>query len=252
MLNIVLCVKAVSTKMVYMNENTDEIYSLNPYDLNALNKLLDLKKNMDCNIICLCMGKKEAAEVLIYCKAMGADEAILLSDMEFIGSDTYATTYAIKQALGFIDFDLIVCGGMAIDGETGQVPYGLAYRLKLFCQPDVNEIVEVKENQIKLRYQEKEEIYTVTAALPMVIAFRDFTTKRGKINLIKLKKAQAAGITLWNSKDIAAESRFIGQRGSKTEVYGSSAAVFKKKEPIYVPGNSNEIAEWLDGQINII
>src|SRR5690554_6269703 len=99
MINVVVCVKVVSANLIGRKEKVDGIYGLNPYDMYALNKVIELKKKVPCKITCLCMGKEDVKDVLVHCKAMGVDEAILLSDRLFSGSDTYATTYTLALAI---------------------------------------------------------------------------------------------------------------------------------------------------------
>ena len=95
----------------------------NPEDLNALEQALQLKDRFEgTTVSVLTMGPDRAAEIIREGLYRGADNGYLLTDRAFAGSDTLATSYAISQALKKIgDFDLIICGRQAIDGDTAQV-----------------------------------------------------------------------------------------------------------------------------------
>ena len=246
MINVVVCVKVVSANLIGRKEKVDEIYGLNPYDMYALNKVIELKKKVPCKITCLCMGKEDVKDVLVHCKAMGVDEAILLSDRLFSGSDTYATTYTLALAIKKLNYDLIVCGCEAVDGETGQVPYSLAQRLELTCIPNVEDIDTIMDQEIQVRYEDGEYMNTVAGKLPLVIIFKNFTTKTGKINLLKLKRAQSSPIIVWSAKDIEAEPDLLGQVGSKTKVCHAVNISNKKREISYIEGSSSEVSNWLE------
>jgi len=104
----------------------------NPEDLNALEMALQVKERHGGHVTVLTMGPPRAAEVLRQALYRGADRVILLSDRKFAGSDTLATSYALKCAVEQVgDFDLIFCGRQAIDGDTAQVGPQVAEKLGL-------------------------------------------------------------------------------------------------------------------------
>lgn len=252
MTNIILCMKVVLSKIVYTNQVIEDPYTLNPYDLYALEQLVSLKDVIDCKLTCLCMGSLEAAPLLTRCKVIGADDAILLNDVEFAGADTFATSYVLSQALKKIDYDIIICGKQAIDGETGQVPFGLARRLGCYCISNVIKICNVDLKIINLIYQKQNEKIEAACHLPVVLVYNDLTTKTNRVSLMALKRAQRENIKVWNTKDIKAESGCIGQKGSKTEVYGSSKTTYEKKEPVIIEGTLNNVVEVIDNMLKNI
>jgi electron transfer flavoprotein beta subunit len=104
----------------------------NPDDLNALEMALSVKEVHGGQVTVLTMGPLRAADVLRESLYRGADRVILLSDKRFAGSDTLATSYALKCAVEKIgDYDLIFCGRQAIDGDTAQVGPQIAEKLSL-------------------------------------------------------------------------------------------------------------------------
>ena len=97
-MNIIVLIKPVSEKYVNNNSANEENLVINPYDLYALSNIVELKnKNKDIHITCISMGSLKAKDVLIRCRAIGADDVILLSDEAFAGSDTYATIYILER-----------------------------------------------------------------------------------------------------------------------------------------------------------
>lgn len=104
----------------------------NPEDLNALEMALQVREQHGGQVTVLTMGPPRAAEVLREALFRGADRVILLTDRKFAGSDTLATSYALKCAIERVgEFDLIFCGRQAIDGDTAQVGPQVAEKLGL-------------------------------------------------------------------------------------------------------------------------
>jgi electron transfer flavoprotein beta subunit len=104
----------------------------NPEDLNALEMALQVKEQYGGQVTVLTMGPSRAAEVLREALFRGADRAVLLTDRKFAGSDTLATSYALKCAVEKIGgYDLVFCGRQAIDGDTAQVGPQIAEKLSL-------------------------------------------------------------------------------------------------------------------------
>ena len=129
-MKIIVCVKQVpDTTEVRIDKETNTLIRegvpsiLNPDDANALEQALAFKDaNEDVHITVVSMGPPQADVMLRECLAMGADEAVLLSDRAFGGSDTWATSNAIAAGIRAIgDYDLILAGRQAIDGDTAQV-----------------------------------------------------------------------------------------------------------------------------------
>lgn len=139
-MKIVVCIKQVpdTTEIKWTENNTiqrDGVESImNPYDVWALETALKIKKSRDdVSITAITMGPNQAVDMLKKAVALGADEAILLSDKKFAGADTYATGRTLSKAIAekADDFDLIVCGQFAIDGDTAQTGPSIASRLNL-------------------------------------------------------------------------------------------------------------------------
>ncbi len=244
-MNVLIFIKPVLSKYVSSYSNNQEKWVLNPYDLYALSSIVRLKdKIKSLHITCISMGVIDSKEVLVRCLALGADEGILLSDKVIAGSDTYATSYILHQAVKKIDsYDFIVCGKQAVDGETGQVGFGLAYRLDIPCFAQVKEIIEVNERNIIFLQEQDEYEEIIRTKLPVLLSFNHFVIHKS-ISLMALKKASKKSITVWNHEDIKADVELCGSKGSKTKVLNISQ-LMEKKHPIVIEGTCEEKARKL-------
>ena len=149
MLHIVACIKQVpDTKIIKMNPKTNTMDRrtapaiLNPYDTHAVEEAVRLRDRYGGSVSVLSMGPPPAVQAIKKCIEIGADEGYLITDRRFAGADTLATSYALKKALDKISkinpVDLIICGKMSIDGDTGQVGPGIARRLDIPPLTSVN------------------------------------------------------------------------------------------------------------------
>ena len=141
-MNIIVCVKQVPdttvvkidpVKGTLIREGVPSI--MNPDDKGGLELALRLKDQFGANVTVISMGPPQADVMLREALAMGADRAILLSDRKFAGADTLATSYALSGLCRVLDYDLIIAGRQAIDGDTAQVGPELAEHLGLPRSP---------------------------------------------------------------------------------------------------------------------
>jgi len=143
----------------------------NPEDLNALELALRVKDTVPgSTITILTMGPGRAAEIIREGLYRGADSGVLLTDRAFAGSDTLATSYALAQAIKEMgQFDLIVAGRQAIDGDTAQVGPQVAEKLNLPQVTYVEEVMKVEKAAIVLRRRLDNGVETVKSPLPMLL-----------------------------------------------------------------------------------
>ena len=148
-MHIVVCVKAVpGSTEVKMDPKTNTIVRdgkqavISPFDASALECALSLKDDfigfgMDVRVTVVSMGIPATESLLRDCIARGADDALLLTDRAFAGADTLATTYALKCGIEALDedFDVLICGKMAVDGDTAQIGPELAGAVEIPCDP---------------------------------------------------------------------------------------------------------------------
>jgi len=198
---------------------------INPLDLYAIEAALILKEKVGATVTVLSMGPADAERALREALAMGCDEAILLTDTAFAGSDTWATSKVLATAIRKVgEFDLILTGERATDGDTGQVPPEVASQLELPVLTYVSRldsrIAKGISRPVSLRAQRlTEEGYEVLCAtLPCVasvvkeIASPRLPTLRGK------KAARIHPIVRWGAQDLGLAPGSIGLFGSPTRV----------------------------------
>ena len=147
-MKIIVCIKQVpNTNVIKINPVTGTLIRdgvpsiMNPDDKGGLEMALRLKDQLGAHVTVITMGPPQADAICREAFAMGADRAIILSDRRFAGADTLATSYALAGALKTLDYDLIICGRQAIDGDTAQVPVSLAQHLDL---PQVTYVTDLK------------------------------------------------------------------------------------------------------------
>ncbi|MEF9924861.1 MAG: electron transfer flavoprotein subunit beta/FixA family protein, partial [Muribaculaceae bacterium] len=143
----------------------------NPEDLNALEQALQLKdKNPGAKVTLLTMGPPRASEVIREGMYRGADTGIVLTDRAFAGADTLATSYALAAAVRHIkNYDIIIGGRQAIDGDTAQVGPQIAEKLGLPQVTYAEEIISVKDGKAIIKRRLESGVETVEAPLPLVI-----------------------------------------------------------------------------------
>lgn len=224
-MKIVLCIKQVpDTSDIKWTENNtinrEGVESvINPVDLYAIETALRLKDKNNADISAVSMGPLQAKDVIKYAISMGCDRGYLLSDKKFAGSDTYATA---KTLAHFVkshvpDFDLIICGQFAADGDTAQTGPSLAKQLDI---PVVTYVKEVKEDNKNLVIKRESEQYleTYNAEPPLLICVSkgEHEPRRPKINgFIKSKNTE---IKVLSCDDIGLSPENTGIKGSPTYV----------------------------------
>ncbi len=232
-MRILACVKQVpDTSEIKVDPVTNTLIRkgvpsiVNPMDLNAVETAVTLKEqNPDTTITLLSMGPPPAEEALRECLSMGCDDAFLLTDRAFGGADTYATSYSLYVATKYIEelkgekFDLIICGIMAVDGDTGQVGPELAEHLGI---PQVTYCIgaELKGDKIVTKRAHEMGYEVLESQLPCLLAVTKDINKprRGSVRgKIAAKRAKVE----WISADMlgdALDRTRIGLKGSPTNV----------------------------------
>ncbi|MDO9542349.1 MAG: electron transfer flavoprotein subunit beta/FixA family protein, partial [Kiritimatiellia bacterium] len=155
-MHIVVCIKQVpDTTDVKIDPKTHTLIRegvasiINPFDMYAIEESIRIKEKKGGKVTVLTMGPPQAENALREALSMGVDNAILLSDRAFAGSDTWATSYTLSMALKKMEpFSLIICGKQASDGDTAQVGPGLAAHLNLPQITYDRKIEEIADDQV--------------------------------------------------------------------------------------------------------
>jgi electron transfer flavoprotein beta subunit len=204
---------------------------INPLDLYAIETGIQLKEEYGGKITVITMGPPSADKALKEAIAMGCDDGILLSGREFAGSDTWATSYALSEAIKEIgDYDLILAGERATDGDTGQVGPGIASWLDLTLSTYTSKVVDVNlvDEEVDYTTTEQDSIIVermvedgyeklqlpLPALLTVVkeISFPRLPTLRGK------QRSRKIEIPQWNLENLDLDEDFLGLQGSPTRV----------------------------------
>lgn len=191
---------------------------VNPFDKNAVEAALQLKEKHGGKVTVVSMGPSQAKDALKECIAMGADEALLISDRAFGGADTLATSYTLAAAakkLGKID--LIICGKQAIDGDTAQVGPEIAEHLGM---PQVTYVAKIDVNGETVRVErEHEEGYEVIEVkMPVLLTVVKSINEPRYPTVKGTMKANRKEIPVWTVNDIEVDAEKIGLKGSPTQV----------------------------------
>lgn len=231
-MNIIVCIKQVpGTTNVKMNKETNTIIRegvesiINPFDMYAIEEALRLREKNGGWVTVLSMGIPAVRDQLKEAISMGADEAVLLSDRAFAGSDTLATSYALSKGINKIgNYDLVICGKQASDGDTAQVGPSLAEKLGIphttYVRKieDINMAADAQSNSIVCRRMTEDGYEIVEMTLPAVITVVKEINEPRLPSLKGMLISQKAAIKVWSADDIGADKNKCGLNGSPTRV----------------------------------
>ncbi len=240
----------------------------NPEDLNALEQALRLKEtHPGSTVTLLTMGLPRAAEIVREAMYRGADSGIVLTDRPFGGADTLATSYSLAQAVRkFGNYDLILGGRQAIDGDTAQVGPQIAEKLGLPQVTYAEEIVGVEDGKIIVKRRLEHGVETVKAPMPCVVTVNGSAAEcrpRNAKRVMKYKRAASTSeanalsesakaflaaypelnIAEWGAAYVEADPEQIGLPGSPTKVKSIENVVFTAKESRRLENNDAEIED---------
>ena len=176
-MKIIVCIKQVpDAKDVRLDPETNTLARegvqsiMNPYDQHAVEEAVRLKEQLGGEVIVLSMGPPQAEEVLRQAISCGADRGVLVSDRAFAGADTWATSYTLARAVQKIgDFDLILCGKQAIDGDTAQVGPGLAIQLDIPFVTCIQKVREASDKELTMERMMDDGYDVVAVQYPALI-----------------------------------------------------------------------------------
>ena len=226
-MKIVVCVKQVpDTADIKWTENNtmvrDGVESImNPFDEYAVETAIRVKEsNLGCTVTVVTMGPPQAKDVLKRALAMGADEALLVTDKKFAGADTQATSRtiaaAIKEKIG--DFSLIVCGQFAIDGDTAQTGPSIAEHLGLPQVTYVKELEYSNGNTIIAMREIEEGIQKIEMQLPGLVCMLKCDYNPRMPSIKGVMKANRTEIPEIGHEGLGLDVSEIGIKGSPTYV----------------------------------
>ncbi|MBV9718286.1 MAG: electron transfer flavoprotein subunit beta/FixA family protein [Candidatus Eremiobacteraeota bacterium] len=191
---------------------------LNPYDEYALEAALQLKERAggDSRVTVFSMAPEALRETLRKALAMGADDAVVLSDPALEGSDVWASAYAISAALRKLEFDLLIVGGLTDDSSTGTVPGALAEHLGLPCVTNARK-VDIGEASLTVERETDAGYQIVRTPLPALLTTALTFGEPRYASLKGIMGAKKKTIAPTSLRELALEEP-VGNSGSKTEL----------------------------------
>ena len=225
-MNIVVCIKQVpDTAEIKMDPVTNTLQrsgvpsAINPFDKYALEAAVRLREQFGGKVTAITMGPEQAVQALKECYALGADSMVIASDRLFGGADTFATSYVLAEAIKKLgDYDLIICGRQAIDGDTAQVGPMIAEHLGIPQMTCASEIT-VDGGTVRIK-QERESAYAVLEAkLPALITVTKSINEPRLPNIMRRLKADKISPEKIDADSLPElDRRYIGLSGSPTKV----------------------------------
>jgi electron transfer flavoprotein beta subunit len=244
-MNIVVCVKRVpdtaeaDVSIDKTGKNIDKsglAFDLNEWDSYAIEEAILLKEKLGGTVTVLSMGGEESNETLRKCLAMGADEAVRLTDPAFDGSDGYATAKVLAEAIRKIPYDLILTGTQTEDDGYGQVGVALA---ELLGVPHASLVtrLEIQEKKVKANRELEgglEEV--VEMDLPAVLTIQTGINEPRYVSIMGIRKVAKKEIKTFGVSDLNLKAEEVGLAGSDTRL-----------ERVFLPP-AGEGAEMLEGK----
>ncbi|MCL6444838.1 MAG: electron transfer flavoprotein subunit beta/FixA family protein [Alicyclobacillus sp.] len=260
MLHTVVCIKQVpDSREIRIDPKTNTLVRqgvpaiINPYDVNALEEALRLREQYGGQVTVLTMGPPSADKALKQCIAMGADEAVLVSDRAFAGADTLATSYVLAEAIRTIGTlwgqpDIVLCGKQTLDGDTGQVGPGIACRLD-YEQLTYVEFVEAfhpEQREIIVHRHLEDGVERVKARLPVLLTVLAELNEPRRADLPGILRAHRYHPLIWSTSDFPDLDRTkIGLRGSPTVVFRTWVPQPRTVNTRWIHGDPANIAHEL-------
>jgi electron transfer flavoprotein beta subunit len=246
-MNIVVCLKQVpATTEVKINPQTNTLIRqgiknvINPFDSYALEEGVRLKEKYGGKVTVITMGPPQAVEMLREAIALGADEAVLISDSAFSGADTWATAYTLAGAILKIgQIDLVICGRQSTDGDTAQVGPELSEMLHIPFIAYVGGVEEFVQGRMRVRRMIDEGNEVIETPLPCLITVTKEINQPRLPSLRGIAKSKSAKIPVWSLQDIDLDPAKVGLSGSFTRVV-----------KIFTPQRDKK-AEMLSGEVEV-
>ncbi|MCJ7640509.1 MAG: electron transfer flavoprotein subunit beta/FixA family protein [Desulfobacterales bacterium] len=252
-MNIIVCIKRVpeTAEVDLLIDKTGKdvvksglVFDLNEWDSYAIEEALLLKEKHGGRVTVLSMGGEESNESLRKCLAMGAEDAIRLSDPAFDGSDGYVTARILAEAIRKLPYDLILTGTQAEDDGYGQVGVAIAEILGIPHASLVNK-VEIVDRKMKVHRELEaglEEILELD--LPAALTIQTGINEPRYVSIMGIRKVSKKEITALGASDLALKTEEVGLLGSDIRTEKIFLPVVGKGAEL-LEGNPEEIASKL-------
>ena len=251
-MKIVVCVKQVpDTKggVKFKPDGTLDraamLTIMNPDDKAGLEAALRLKDQYGAEVTVITMGLPKAEDVLREAIAMGADKGILVTDRVLGGADTWATSTTLAGALRNLDYDLIITGRQAIDGDTAQVGPQISEHLGL---PVISYAQDIKidGDSVIVERQFEDRYHVLKAQMPCLVTALSELNEPRYMTPGGIFDAMDKEITVWGRADLKdVDDSNLGLKGSPTKIARASDKVRKGKGTVETGLNDSEAADYI-------
>ena len=251
-MNVIVCLKQVpGTTEVKINPETNTLVRqgikniINPFDTYALEEAVRLKEKQGGKATALSMGPPQALDMLREAISLGADDAVLLSDIAFAGADTWATAFTLAGAVKKLgQFDLVICGRQSTDGDTAQVGPELAELLSIPFIAYVSQIEEISAGQMRVKRMIDEGHEIIQSPLPAVITVTKEINVPRLPSLRGVLKSKSLKIPTWTIKELEVDPNKVGLAGSSTKVIKIFTPKREKKAEV-IAGEPEDQVDYL-------
>lgn len=255
-MKIVVCIKQVPDTKGGVKFNPDGTLDraamltiMNPDDKAGLEAALRLKDQYGAEVTVLTMGLPKAEDVLREAIAMGAENGILVTDRVLGGADTWATSTTIAGALRNIDYDLVITGRQAIDGDTAQVGPQIAEHLGIPVISYAQDI-KVDGNKVTVQRQYDDGYHIVEAEMPCLITALSELNEPRYMTPAGIFKACDTSFTVWGRADLKdVEDGNLGLNGSPTKIAKASDKVRKGAGEKVTPDSPEDAVNYIVGKL---
>lgn len=224
-MKIIVCIKQVpDTSEVKLDPKTGTLIRegvpsiINPDDKAGIEAALRLKEATNGHVTVLTMGPPQADIALREALGMGVDEAILLTDRAFAGADTWATSKTLAAAISKLDYDVIITGRQAIDGDTAQVGPQIAEHLHLSQVSYASEVSAMDDCHLLVKRSFEDRHHILKVKTPCLITALAELNEPRYMHVGKIYDAYKKQVTTWTSTDLNIQSQHLGLKGSPTRV----------------------------------
>ncbi|MDR0724224.1 MAG: electron transfer flavoprotein subunit beta/FixA family protein [Endomicrobium sp.] len=225
-MNIIVCIKQVpDTENIQIDPQTGRLKRegvvsiINPYDEYAIEEGVQLKEKCGGKVTVITMGPLQAESALREAIARGADEAVLVSDKIFGGADTLATAYTLSKAIEAIgDYNIVICGKQAADGDTAQVGPEIAEMLNIPHIVCVKKIEVIDNNSLKVERMMEDGYDLIESSLPVLLTVVKEINNPRMPSLKGKMLAKKATIKKLDAASIGVDVKKVGLSGSPTQV----------------------------------
>ena len=255
-MKVIVCIKQVPDTKGGVKFNPDGTLDrgamltiMNPDDKAGLEAALRLKDEYGAEVTAITMGLPKAEEVLREAMAMGADKGILVTDRVLGGADTWATSTTLAGAIRNIDYDVIITGRQAIDGDTAQVGPQISEHLGI---PVISYAQEIKidGDSVVVKRQYDDRYHMVKAKMPCLITALAELNEPRYMTPGGIFDAFEKEVTVWGRADLKdVEDSNLGLKGSPTQIAKASDKVKKGAGEKIVADSADEAVDYLFGKL---